>query len=259
MILSHENHLIFLKTVKTAGTSFEIALSKFCGSRDVITPLKKSDEDLRTGMGFRGTQNNKKSIVEILSQRKRADLQALKEKSWPKHFRNHATAEEIRSHVGRRVWEKYTKITIVRNPFDQIVSQYYHKKAGNAQFPEFEMWLVQNLNLLVRNQNIYMIENEFVADCVLRHETILDDLVGLESSMPKLGGISEIFSGINAKGQYRPKTGATVEDVFGANDDLKGLVRCICRQDLERFNYHYPGESRGTRLIDIATRPHGGL
>ncbi|MEL6382956.1 MAG: chondroitin 4-O-sulfotransferase, partial [Cyanobacteria bacterium J06626_18] len=31
MIISHEYKFIFLKTRKTAGTSIEIALSKFCG------------------------------------------------------------------------------------------------------------------------------------------------------------------------------------------------------------------------------------
>jgi hypothetical protein len=40
MIISHEHKFIFVKTRKTAGTSIEIALSKFCGPDDVICPIR---------------------------------------------------------------------------------------------------------------------------------------------------------------------------------------------------------------------------
>jgi hypothetical protein len=39
MIISHKHKFIFFKTKKTAGTSIEIALSKYRGPDDVITPF----------------------------------------------------------------------------------------------------------------------------------------------------------------------------------------------------------------------------
>ena len=39
MILSHKNKFIFIKSFKTASTSLEIALSKYCGEKDIITPI----------------------------------------------------------------------------------------------------------------------------------------------------------------------------------------------------------------------------
>ena len=57
MIISHDYKFIFLKNRKTAGTSIEIALSKFCGPNDVITPISPEDEATRKELGYRGPQN----------------------------------------------------------------------------------------------------------------------------------------------------------------------------------------------------------
>ena len=39
MIISHTHKFIFIKTVKTAGTSIEGFLSQHCGPEDVLTPI----------------------------------------------------------------------------------------------------------------------------------------------------------------------------------------------------------------------------
>ena len=57
MIISHKHKFIFLKTVKTAGTSIEIALSKYCGPDDIITPASPEDEITRSELGYPGPQN----------------------------------------------------------------------------------------------------------------------------------------------------------------------------------------------------------
>ena len=44
MIINHEKKIIFIKTKKTAGTSLEIALSKYCGANCVIAPIAPVDE-----------------------------------------------------------------------------------------------------------------------------------------------------------------------------------------------------------------------
>lgn len=56
MILSVFRKFVFIKGVKVAGTSLEMALAGVCGDRDVITPLVPRDEAARCRVG-RGCQN----------------------------------------------------------------------------------------------------------------------------------------------------------------------------------------------------------
>ena len=42
MIISHTHKFILLKSLKTAGTSIEAALSQACGGQDVVTPSTTS-------------------------------------------------------------------------------------------------------------------------------------------------------------------------------------------------------------------------
>jgi len=58
MIISHKQKVIFIKLAKVAGTSFEIALAKYCGADDIITPLNRSDKDVK-GFGYNAAQNYK--------------------------------------------------------------------------------------------------------------------------------------------------------------------------------------------------------
>ena len=112
MIICHPQKLIFFKTKKTGGTSFEIALSKFCGPDCVITPIAPADEAVRSEQGVRGAQNHEATV-------------------WPDGsksdavFFNHMSAVDARAKIPDDIWNSYRKITIVRDPFDAAVSRYY--------------------------------------------------------------------------------------------------------------------------------------
>ena len=79
MILSHKYKYIFIKSFKTASTSLEIALSKYCGKEDVITPIINEDEKIRKINGFNGPQNFAGTNI----------------------FHEHMSASEIKSNVSK--------------------------------------------------------------------------------------------------------------------------------------------------------------
>ena len=57
-IISYSKNFIFVKTNKTAGTSLEIVLSKYCNDKDVIGQIG-NDEKIRSELGYRTAQNHK--------------------------------------------------------------------------------------------------------------------------------------------------------------------------------------------------------
>ena len=57
-IIFKKEKLIFCKGLKNAGTSFEIALSKYCDKNDVIGWIENEDEEIRKNLGFKSPQNN---------------------------------------------------------------------------------------------------------------------------------------------------------------------------------------------------------
>ena len=79
MIICHQHRFIFVKTLKTAGTSIEVFLSQHCGPLDVVTPILPHVEPHRP-------RNHE-------------------------GFFNHIPACEIRDRVGRDIavwsWPKY--------------------------------------------------------------------------------------------------------------------------------------------------------
>lgn len=65
MIFLGKHGLLFLKARKVAGTSFEIALSRFAGPDDIITPIAPDDEEIGRQRGFAGPRNYRKRLSEL--------------------------------------------------------------------------------------------------------------------------------------------------------------------------------------------------
>ena len=107
MIISHSRQFIYLKPRKVAGTSVEVALAGHCAEGDIVTPIGKYDarwdEDQYRHPG----------------------------RHWP-GLRRHAHMREVRKVVGEELWKRYFTFSIVRNPWDLVVSSYHWATRGGS-------------------------------------------------------------------------------------------------------------------------------
>lgn len=121
MIISHTHKFIFIKSLKTAGTSVEAALSQHCGGRDVVVPinafahnLDESGNPIHKGM-------NADAIYRAIGQ--------------------HVDAASIRAREPAEIWESYFKFSITRNPWDRALSYFFwDRRKDPAIRPEKRWW-----------------------------------------------------------------------------------------------------------------------
>ena len=169
MIVSHEHGFVFMKTRKTAGTSVEIALSRVCGDRDVITPVSQEDEELRRTAGGRGPQHFEAPPLE-------------------RRAFNHMPVSMVRRMLGRRRFESYFSFAIERNPWDAVVSLYHwrNRDAGaGAAAPPFEEYVGSPAveTFATKNQRIYRLQGRVAVDRVLRYESLAEELSAVWSEL----------------------------------------------------------------------------
>ena len=175
MIVSHKHKFIFLKTNKTAGTSIEIALSKFCGPDDIITPISPVDEETRQSLGYRGPQHHLapwyeyglRDVVELVFKGKRRS-----------RFYNHMTGREVRDFVGPEVWNSYFKFCFERNPYDRLIS-YYHwaHRSASSQLPLSRFIRTPRAMMLKkRGYEVYTLDGKVAVDRICRFESINEEL-----------------------------------------------------------------------------------
>lgn len=207
MIISHRYRFIFIKTSKTAGTSVEIALSRFCGPDDIITPISRVDENLRRRLGHRGPQH----YLAPLGDYQPRDYARLLLGIRKKRFFNHISAKRIRAELDPSVWEGYYKFCVERNPWDRLVSLYYWRcKSGNR--PSMAEFLDSEVPLALKNNgaNLYRIDGEIVVDRVCRYENLAEELEAVRLHL----GIPEPLELPRAKGQFR-KDKRSYREIFG--------------------------------------------
>jgi hypothetical protein len=214
VIVSHEHRFIFMKTLKTAGTSLEIELSRVCGADDIITPLPEDDEVLRAERGGRPAQHYESPPL-------------------VGRVHEHIRASKVRPIVGRDVWDGYFKFAVERNPWDAVVSLYYWLRR-NDKVDTFERFLTMpNIEqLATRNYQAYHLKGEVAVDRVLRYERLADELAEVwhQLSLPGEPALPR------AKGGARPE-GSDFHDLYDA--DSAELVRRTFARQIAELGYEF--------------------
>ncbi|MGB9989633.1 hypothetical protein [Pseudoduganella rhizocola] len=204
MIISHKHCFIFVKTMKTAGTSIEVFLSSHCGEDDVVTPISPHVDPHRP-------RNHE-------------------------GFYNHMPARDIRARAGGQVWEDYFTFCVERNPWDKVLSHYFMTKNSPAHNlglgPDITLDRYLERGPMCLNHPHYLAEDgqTILVDRVLRYES-LD--VELGEVLPMLGIPFSGDLGVRAKSGYRtdrrhyrevltPSQAAAIETMYRREIDLFG-------------------------------------
>lgn len=221
MIICHPLKLIFLKTKKVGGISFEIALSSFCGPECVITPISPNDERTRQDLGYRGAQNYENP-------------------TWPDGttsgmaFYNHISAAQVQANIPNEIWQSYQKIGLMRDPFDGAISRYCWE-GGLETGLTFGRFVDYFRNFLSENTSIAPLSGPHRLDRWLRYEHLEQDTKSLN-----IDGLWERFSNIRTKSAQRPAKGYSVPEIYAQFPEAVQIIAEECQDLITSGGYQPP-------------------
>ena len=251
MIISHTHKFIFIKSLKTAGTSIETALSNHCSGNDVVIPINDFG-------------HNRDAEGRFIHRSMNADEFYLK-------IGQHVDAPTIKARESAETWNHYFKFSIARNPWDRAVSYflwdmrkrlaikpskrfYHYLGIPYDEFASVRKLFIQFIQrrilerddqfhvvdgqhryripaegFLENNDRFYCIDDDLCVDYVIRYESLEDDfnevckLIGLPiMSLPRLK------TGIR-------KQGRPYAEYY--DDTSLDIVAKLHKNDLRFFNY----------------------
>lgn len=237
MIVSHEHKFIFVKTRKTAGTSLEIALSKYCGPRDILAPLDATDEPKRAKIAGGGARNYQKA----LSEHRMSEFPRLvSSRTKAIKYNEHMTATQMRAALPKDVWDSYFKFTVVRNPFDRCISRYFWTlNNGEGQFAKwkvgsFDQFLRYHAQMINENWLIYTEGDALLVDDVVKFETLEADLGRVSARIGLKRNVHEDMKSVETKTQTRAETDAPQSVI---DERARQTIYNLCIREFEMFGY----------------------
>lgn len=227
MIVSHRHRFIFVRTRKTAGTSVEIALSKFCGPDDVIT--RDADDALRRELGYPGPQNDGGIPLRSYTFSEWRRLVTRGERA---RFKNHTPAARIRALVGETLWRDYYKFAIERNPWDKAISLYFWRTREMKPRPPLLDFLRNVGARSLSNAHIYLIDGEIAVDRVIEYDRLAEGLEYIRSRI----GLTEPLALPRAKATHRAER-THYSELIGPAE--RAVIDAACAREIALFDYRF--------------------
>ena len=124
MILSFRHRFLFVRGLKVAGTSVEIALSTICGPDDIAPPLISVDERVRQDMGghcgnFGDEPVFEQAFVEAIRTTSPARLARIP--APPSRYRPHMSVTEVETAFGAPL-DDFQLVCVERDPYAKVIS-----------------------------------------------------------------------------------------------------------------------------------------
>lgn len=238
MILNRHYRFLFVKTAKTAGTSLEIALSRFTGAGDIVTPISAVDERIRRSAGCGGPQNYRVAPGACGAWNSLRRWIPLGKPD----FYNHISVSEVRRlltgaeavSADREFWDSCYKFCVERNPFDRAISLYYWCCRSEPRMPLTEFLESPQLDVL-RHHGLDLYTNpdgSVAVDRVLRYENLAEEL----EEVRQLLGLPEPLVLPRAKGGHRRDL-RHYSEIMTARD--RRIIEDRFQRELSLWNYAF--------------------
>lgn len=201
MLISHRKKFIYMKTVKTAGTSVESFFERYCMPEGewVFSHGREEYESDSGVIGYRGSNPEGKK------------------------WRNHMSAIEIKNLIGNDIWTSYYKFCVIRNPYDKVLSAYFffnNNKNDKDVIKKFREWaLAGNGKNMPIDRNKYCIDNEICVNFFVHYEDLKDDIEKVCNRLDIVFNPDEIP---RLKNDTR-NTKIPIQDFY--NNEIKELVK----------------------------------
>jgi hypothetical protein len=222
MLVSFLHRFIYLKTRKTGSTAAEIFFERYCYGPEPYPGPEHYRLQSVTQHGIIGRRGEKQA---------------------DERWYNHMPARLIRARLGGEQWDQFLKFCVIRNPYEETVSAFWYFGAKQLSdrdcAGDFEAvrkrftGFVSNPANIVDNRPIYMLDGRLVADVVLRHERLAEDVaalalrLGLPDADRPLGRYKSSYRKRSEPFQayYTPETAAMVEAKKAVEFELFGYPK----------------------------------
>lgn len=216
MVISKNKKFIFVHIYKTGGNSV---------SR-LLLPYARKREKFSQKWITRYIINRINKLLELGDQGNK----------WINGIHKHATALEIKDYIGDNKFAEYYKFTIVRNPYDFLVSLYHyikqspnHKKFQTANSFTFKKFIINEI------KNNCHLQSDFIAD---NHGKIIVDYVAKLEHIDC--SLSHIFKTLNIpykKVPYSNKSERSSNEMIYYDAELLKIVNDYFKKDFELLGY----------------------
>ncbi|MCC6206755.1 MAG: hypothetical protein IT488_01185 [Gammaproteobacteria bacterium] len=165
----------------------------------------------------------------------------------------HLSASQARAHYGEEIWNGFTKFSIVRNPWDRLVSMWstgsWHAGQDVEAGRDMKAFLIQlRPHPVEKYQSLYYHEVlDEKLDYVLRYENLRDDLLRMlkERSLPPV---------------LLPHVEATRRHHYSAyySPEAAEIAGTMFRKDITDYGYRFESPSGGEYVGTGARFPDAG-
>jgi len=209
----------------------ELALIKFCDSKDIVGDL--SEDDLTKWVG---STLSKKYLLSYKSKKLNINgfysfitsfikvlpfVKSIIKFNYPPNFSlkiplyvknrldQHSTIKEVKKLVGDDFFNEAIKFTIVRNPYDQFLSFYtaYHNKKNFQEFTKKESFYFFN-----RENSIISLNKTMPYNKIIKYENLKEDIEQLSKLLKLPENLYEIFKNIRASASKVAKKDLSIID-----------------------------------------------